>query len=119
MSNQFIQAVAKGNLNLVKELLPSQDSNTMQQINDFGLQVASTRGYLEMVQFFFENGANIHSEKEEALKLAITMYRKEIIKYLLSVGATIPDEEIREKIIDLGIDPDFYKVPLPHVKVAE
>ena len=53
------------------------------------LHLAADEGYLEIVKFLLEQGADIHASNEFALRCAAEHDHLEIIKYLLQQGANI------------------------------
>ncbi len=80
---------------------------------------ASENKRLNIVKYLVQKGANIKARDNEALIRAVNGKNLEIIKYLLENKATSPDEYTTSKIKQLGIDLEFYKVPLPDVKIAQ
>ncbi len=62
--------------------------------NNVALKLASRNGHLEVVKYIIEQGADIHIDDDEALKLA-SRGHLDVVKYLLEQGA------------DIHIDDDF------------
>ncbi len=83
--------------------------------NNVPLIGACFYNHLEIVKFLVEKGADVNL----ALNTAVDRKYIKLIEYLLSVGAIASDEETIQKIKELKINFEFYKVPLPDVKVAE
>ena len=74
-----------------EELISFQDKDT-------GLRAASRYGYLEMVKYLVENGADIHARNDNALREASRYGHLDIVKYLVENGADIHalnDEALR------------------------
>ena len=57
--------------------------------NDYAVRTASQKGYLEIVKYLVENGANIHADNDRAFLSAIQHGHFEVVKYLVEKGANI------------------------------
>ena len=93
-SEEFFAAAEKGDIKKVATFLKSGiDPNLQDQKDWLALHYASKRGYLEVVQYFLENGANIDVYEEEhdrtVLQLAIIEGHLEMVKLLIEKGADI------------------------------
>jgi ankyrin repeat protein len=53
------------------------------------LTEAARNGYLDVVQFLVENGADIHAGNDRALQLAAEYGHLDVIRYLIENGADI------------------------------
>ncbi len=62
---------------------------------DGALKTAARNGHLEVVEFLVENGANIHSTNDLALSLAAAGGHLDIVKYLGGKGADISPRALR------------------------
>ncbi len=51
--------------------------------DDYPLKEACSRGHLDIVKYLIENGANIHGVKDEVLKYAVHYGQLETVKYLV------------------------------------
>jgi ankyrin repeat protein len=56
---------------------------------DIALRTAAERGYLNIVKFLIENGADVHIGNDHPLKMAVSHNNIEMIKYLISVGSDV------------------------------
>ncbi len=71
----------------------------------------------ETVKLLLDNGVKLPPEINYLLAIAISNQDIKTIEYLLLAGA-VPDEKIYQELLNLGINPEDYEVPLPDVKVA-
>ncbi len=77
------QAINTGNVEMVRYF----ESNGFDVIhNENVLFNASKHGHLQLVKYLVENGANVHTENDEALIYAVQENKLEIVKYLVEVG---------------------------------
>ena len=61
--------------------------------NDHALLWASANGQLEVVKYLVNNGANIHADNDFALRWASKYGHLEVVKFLVQNGADIHDED--------------------------
>ena len=99
------QAASEGNIQLIKSFIESSSSSSLDLINEQDeegqtpLHLAADRGYLDVVSFLIENGANVNAIDNDgftALFVALmAVVDKEIIKCLLDHDAdpNIEDED--------------------------
>jgi ankyrin repeat protein len=86
-------AVELGRCDIV-QLLLDHGFGTMNQENiiDIAMKSAVSEGCLEIVRLLFRNGANIHSNDDLALRVAIKSRKVDIVKYLIEHGAFMDSE---------------------------
>lgn len=79
-----------GKLDLYKWLCFLSPLNIRIDFNDTkdeSLIIASEHGFLDVVKYLVENGANIHADDESALEWAIIENNYDVVKYLIDKGA--------------------------------
>src|SRR5436189_17980 len=79
----------------LKEASKSGDVSTMMNLikgdanDDYALQVASRKGYLEVVKYLISVGGNVHAEDDEALRFASTHGHVEVVRELIKAGGDV------------------------------
>ena len=123
-TTQLIEAIKKGDLEQVKNLVSSGvDVNDDEVISPLGL--AAARGHLEIVKFLLDSGAEVDKTIKHgnlvltALTLAAQQSRTEVVKLLIERGADVnyivifvPDPESTHGLNSYGI-----KKPFPYDSV--
>ena len=56
---------------------------------DYALRLAAYNGHLDVVKYLVEKGVNIHADGDYSLKLATVNGNLEVVKYLVEKGADI------------------------------
>ncbi|KAL3866109.1 hypothetical protein ACJMK2_043442 [Sinanodonta woodiana] len=92
-SDAFIRATSAGNKDIVEDLFQRVGPVQQSSINDKCLALASQGGFLELVELFFEKGANLDTESppknETPLYQAISQKHEDIALFLIAKGADI------------------------------
>ncbi len=99
--SMFMLLVTNDHLDIIKHILETGlvSEDVANHISDY-LVVAASKGHLEMVREFVScnsprgrewSRADIHSGNDEALFMAVTNNRPEIVEYLVSQGANLHD----------------------------
>ncbi|KAI4838317.1 acyl-CoA-binding protein [Plasmodium brasilianum] len=88
----FCQGVVEENIEQIKNTLKNHPSliNKKNTSGLTALHYACDRGYLDIVKFLVDQGADIHAEDsfgDTALHIAAYSEKREIIEYLISAGA--------------------------------
>ncbi len=76
-------------------------------------------GYLNIVKFLVENGADVTARDNLSLQYASLNEYLDVVQYLLLSGAIPPGEVTVINIQKMGINSEDYEVPFPDVKVAQ
>ncbi len=113
----LILATTFGHLDMIKYLVENGANIKVQ--NNIVLNEAVRKGRLDIIKYLMEQGIDITVDDNKALYWAASYNHAEIVKYLLENSATTTNEDIILRIKRLGFDLEYYKVPLPDVKVAE
>ena len=93
VADAFFKAVAINAIDIVKYLLGTAPSNLISAYDNYAIQSACERGYLEMVQLLVEKGANIRAAQDMALRKACGNGHLLVVKYLITNGADIHARE--------------------------
>ena len=80
------EASKKGELALVIEAFSNIKSSNIKEI---AFERAVKWGHLDIVKYLVENGIDIHTQNDQALKYACIHGRLEVVKYLIENGADI------------------------------
>jgi len=105
---RLVEACKKGNLKKVKKLIGKIHAN-----EEKALIWAADFGYLEVVKYLVEKGADVHILDDMPLRRAAAGGHLEIIKYLIENGANIhagDDEALRWLVGDGPLDAIEYLV---------
>jgi hypothetical protein len=71
--------------------------------NELPLALASYNGYLEIVKYLVEKGANFHINDEYPMRLACTKGHSEIVKYFIEEGAYLYPFDDGEIFMDMAL----------------
>ncbi|KAL3866107.1 hypothetical protein ACJMK2_043440 [Sinanodonta woodiana] len=92
-SDAFIRATSTGNRDIVEDLFERAGLEQNRNTYDKCLALASQGGFMELVEFFVEKGANLDTEsppnKETPLYQAIANKREDIALFLIAKGADV------------------------------
>lgn len=81
---ELLHATVKGNLNGVKEIFKGDVDI---QAKNSALRLAADYGYLDIVKYLVEQGADIHVKQDDAYTCAVYNGHIDVINYLKSKGA--------------------------------
>jgi ankyrin repeat protein len=81
----LIFATMKGSVEDVKNALPSTNERHI----NMAFLIASKKGNLEIVRLLLENGADVHVENDDALRLASQEGHLEMVRLLLEKGVNV------------------------------
>jgi hypothetical protein len=85
--NAFIAGACSGHLDVVKFLV---SKSSLFFAEDMAPVMASAAGHLNVVEYFVENGVDIHCHNERVLRVALDHSKLHVAKYLVDVvGADI------------------------------
>lgn len=98
--NAFLIASENGHLNIVKYLIKICPKLVH---NREPLIVAVSKSHLHILIYLVGKGANIHARDDLAIKIAIQNDDLKIIRYLIAVGAIVPQQLILTSIHYLEI----------------
>ena len=83
-------AVNMNNVHILKCL--ARNGVNIHAKNEWAVQLASSKGYLEVVKYLVEKcGADIHADNEWAVRYASEYGHLNVVKYLVSKGARLND----------------------------
>ena len=92
VADAFFKAVAINAIDIVKYLLETSP-NIISAYDNYAVQSACERGYLEMAQFLVEKGANIRAAQDMALRKACGNGHLPVVQFLVGKGADIHARE--------------------------
>ena len=92
VADAFFKAVAINAIDIVKYLLETA-SDIISAYDNYAVQSACERGYLEMAQFLVEKGANIRASQDMALRKACGNGHLPVVQFLVEQGADIHARE--------------------------
>lgn len=105
MNELMYEGALSGEIDQVEFAL--KNGSNIHYENDAALNAAIIKGYLNIVKYLVNNGANIHNKS--SLISAVEKNQLEVIKYLLSLGMNF--EEIRSA--------EFYAKQKGHLELVE
>lgn len=82
-----LQAVSNNDISLLKKLINGSKSDI--DSKNIALENASSRGYLDMVEFLIEKGAYVKVNDNICLKVACVKGHLEVVKLLIEKGAKL------------------------------
>ena len=88
-NEELLESIKKNDLENVKRWV--EKGANLHADDDYALRFSAGNGYLEIVKYLLEQGANLHlqREDEDALQMAAENGHLEIVKYLLEQGANL------------------------------
>jgi len=90
--NSFLNYIEAAKLPEIKKNISNIDYRTKNK----GLLIASDKGYLEIVKFLIQNGADINTDDGGALRFSSYYGHFPIVKYLIKNGANMRIEALTE-----------------------
>lgn len=84
----FFKLCGFGNLNVIKYMVNTHKID-IYSVRDNGLRIAATKGYLDVVKFLFDKGADIHNDNDKALRNAASNGNLKVVEFLLENGADV------------------------------
>ena len=85
--SKIFNACDKGDVKIFKKLFSENEDKEKLLI------LACEKGHLEIIFFLLENGANIHIENDEPLRIAVKNEHTKIVEYLIENGANVNADE--------------------------
>ena len=92
VADAFFKAVAINAIDIVKYLTETVP-DIISAYDNYAVQSACERGYLEMAQFLLEKGANIRASQDMALRKACGNGHLPVVQFLVEQGADIHARE--------------------------